>query len=307
VPVAPGGGARSPDPTEDGHGQESVNAMKNLLRNQSIRNLIPRRLKAFYAENLSKLTRVKSRSQATNVYHCCVHKTGSQWIRKVFSDRETFSWSGLRPFHYQSKLKEGDHRDIKDRTFDEPFPERTIVSPLYIHWEHFRDMPKPERYRAFFVSRDPRDVLVSWYFSTRYSHPGKSRDVHREMLNELSLEDGLAYGVDQLKERGLFDALESWKGAAKRDSNVLVVRYEDLIGQNAAAEFKRLFEHVDIRFPDTVLADLLQRYSFEEMSGRQRGEEEKGSKLRKGVAGDWRNYFDERLTRKFAEVCGETG
>jgi len=280
--------------------------MKNpLLKSQALRNLIPPQIKALYAENLSRLIRVRRRCEFENVYHCCVHKTGSQWIRKILSDRETYAYSGLKPFHYQSKLKDGEQRDIKDREFHEPFPSRTIVSPLYVNWEHFCELPKPPRYRAFFVSRDPRDVLVSWYFSTRYSHPGKSHDVHRERLGELTVDEGLAYGLDVLKERGLFAALESWKEAGRRDPNVLFVRYEDLIGPGAATEFRRLFDHVGILYPDAVREDLLKRYSFEEMSGRHPGEEEKGSKLRKGVAGDWRNYFDDRLARKFADVAGE--
>jgi hypothetical protein len=286
------------------HGTENTDMKNPLLRNQALRNLIPRGLKALYAEHVYLLRRVRSRSESTNVYHCCVHKTGSQWLRKIFSDPRTYAYSGLRPFHYQSK-QGGDQRDIKDRAFHEAFPRGTIVSPLYINYEHFEQLPKPPRYRALFVFRNPRDVLVSWYFSTRYSHPGKSRDVHREKLNELSVTEGMAYGIDILKERGLFAALESWKGAEQRDSNVLFVRYEDLIGSRSQAEFQRLFQHVGIRFPEEVLRALLEEYSFERQSGRQPGEEDQGSKLRKGVAGDWRNHFDERLAQKFAEAVGE--
>ena len=276
-----------------------------LLRNQTLRNLIPPKLKGLYAEHVYLLRRVHNRSPYGNVYHCCVHKTGSQWLRKIFSDGQTYAYSGLRPFHYQSKLKDGDQRDIKDRTFQEAFPKGTIVSPLYINYERFQELPKPPKYRAVFVFRDPRDVLVSWYFSTRYSHPGKSRDPHREKLNELSLNDGMAYGIDLLRERGLFAALESWKGAEQRDPNVLFVRYEELIGPRSQAEFQRFFEHAGIRFPEAVLRELLKKYSFESQSGRQPGEEDQGSKMRKGVAGDWRNYFDDRLSQKFAEAAGE--
>ena len=75
----------------------------------------------------------------------------------------------------------------------------------------------------------------------------------------------------------------------------------DRIGQTAGT---RLFDHAGMRFPEGVLQALLEEYSFERQSGRQPGEEEQGSKLRKGVAGDWQNYFDEHLARKFAEAAG---
>jgi hypothetical protein len=274
--------------------------MKNfLMQSQTVRNLIPRRVKALYAENTGRFKRVVDRSEHTNVYHCCVHKTGSQWIRKILSDPDTYAYSGLRPYHYQSRLKHGDKRDVKDRSFSEPFPEKRIVSPIYINFDRFRELPKPADYRAFFVSRDPRDVLVSWYFSTAYSHPGKRRDVHREKLLELDVPKGMAYGFELLSERGLFDAIESWRNAAEQDPNVIVIRYEDLVGERARAEFCRLFEHLEFPFPDAVLARLLERYSFERMSGRRRGQEQKKSKFRKGVAGDWKNYFDDDLKQRF--------
>jgi len=43
--------------------------MKYLLRNQALRNLIPARIKALYAEHVYVLRRVRSRSEASNVYH----------------------------------------------------------------------------------------------------------------------------------------------------------------------------------------------------------------------------------------------
>ena len=273
------------------------------MNTQTIRNLIPRRLKALYAESVSKLARVSHRSDLTNIYHCCVHKTGSQWIRKILSDRRTFMYTGLRPYHYQSRLKNGDRRDIKDRTFVEPFPRRTIVSPIYINYEHFHKMPKPERHKAFFIWRDPRDVLVSWYFSTKISHPNKQSDVHRDHLRSVSESDGLAYGIDLLKSRGLFDALSSWQAA--NDPHVIVVRYEDLVGESAPGEFRRLFNHLEIPFPDEILAQLLDDYSFKKLSGRKQGEEDTSSKFRKGIAGDWKNHFDGGLSRKFAEAIGQ--
>lgn len=275
----------------------------SLMNTQTIRNLIPRRLKALYAESVSKLARVTHRSDLTNIYHCCVHKTGSQWIRKILSDRRTFTHTGLRPYHYQSRLKKGDRRDIKDRIFPEPFPRKTIVSPIYINYQNFQEMPKPERYKAFFIWRDPRDVLVSWYFSTKISHPNKHSDVHRDHLRSVSESDGLAYGIDLLQSRGLFDALSSWQDA--EDPNVMVVRYEDLVGNDAAGEFRRLFDHLEIPFPSEILAQLLDSYSFKKLSGRKQGEEDKGSKFRKGIAGDWKNHFDEHLLKRFAEATGQ--
>lgn len=247
------------------------------------------------------------RSLALNVYHLCVHKTASQWLRAICSDPAVYRHSGLLPYHYQSEQEGGEGRPITQRSFDRPFPSRTIVSPLYIDFANFAAVPKAGAYRAFFVQRDPRDIVVSWYFSTRYSHPTKYGRLEgaREHLGQLPLEDGLMQCVDDLERMGLFAALRSWAPSTARDPNVMIVRYEDLVGPSAAAHFERVFLHCDIPLGRTALERLLQRYRFERMSGgRSKGEEDKKSKYRKGQPGDWVNHFTPRVTQKFEAVAG---
>jgi hypothetical protein len=123
------------------------------------------------------------------------------------------------------------------------------------------------------------------------------------MLNELSLTEGMCYAVKILQERGLFPALHEWSKLAARDKNVLLVRFEDLIVNPNI--FKNLFAHCDIRMPKNKLQQLLENYSFDKLSGRKRGEEEKHSHYRKGTAGDWKNYFNPSLTAEFKNITGD--
>src|SRR5437773_8915442 len=99
--------------------------------------------------------RIGYRSEPVNLYHCCVPKTGSQWIGKILSDPIFYRYSGLEGYHYQTSLPGGhDSRKISDRSFAAPFPKGTIVTPLYISFDNFTSLPKPERYKAFFVTRE---------------------------------------------------------------------------------------------------------------------------------------------------------
>jgi Sulfotransferase domain len=250
---------------------------------------------------------VVHRSEAINLYHCCVPKSGSQWIRQILSDPIAFRYSGLPTFHYESKLPEGyDPRDLIQRNFTEPFPESSIVTPLYISFDNFRGIPKPTRYKAFFIMRDPRDILVSWYFSMRYSHvPLGDIPQLRTTLNSMSFEEGMLYGIDRLNKQGHFRTLASWADSSKLDGNVLVIRFEDLIGVHGIDFFQSLFKHCDIRIPQRTLRQLLAKYSFEALSRRARGEENKEAHYRKGIAGDWKNYFSATITQKFAKVNGD--
>lgn len=251
---------------------------------------------------------VMSRSSADNVYHCCVHKTASQWLLRIFSEPDTYRFCGLQAYRYFRELPGGvDERKIKDRTFDKPFPERTIVTPLYIGLDNFRAIPKPNSWRGFFVVRDPRDILVSWYFSWKHSHPvmgdiGKQR----EQLASMNEAEGLCYGIDELEGNGLFAALRSWKGVLPGDPNLTVVRYEDLIDRDQFEEFRKLFAHCAIALPDDVLRRILQKNSFAAIAkGRERGKEDVTSHLRKGVHGDWKNHFTPQVEEKFRDVTGD--
>jgi hypothetical protein len=286
-----------------------MSVTQRLLRNQRVRNLVPPRVKAAFAENRVRLVRVTRQSQLRNVYHCCVHKTGSQWIRKVLADPEVYRVTGLRTFAYAPRLpSDGRNRGYDALRFDTAFPRKTIVSPLYIDHPGFVGMPKPERWRAFFVARDPRDVVVSWYFSTAHSHPTSSNQSlqrTREQLAQMSQEEGLVFTIESLREYGLFDALDGWVRAADADPNVLLVRYEDLIGEDAEARWHTLLDHCDVRLEPDGRRALLDRYSFERLSGRRPGEEDPDSKLRKGVAGDWRNHFTPAVSRAFEEATGD--
>jgi hypothetical protein len=121
----------------------------------------------------------------------------------------------------------------------------------------------------------------------------------------MSKEDGLIFTVASLRDYGLFEALDGWVRAADGNEGVLVVRFEDLIGPEADGQWQRLLEHCDIRVEASERRALLDRYSFERLSGRPPGEEDPGSKLRKGVAGDWRNHFTPRVVEAFRNESGD--
>jgi hypothetical protein len=255
----------------------------------------------------SSLGRPAHHGAPINVYHCCVHKAGSQWLRAILADDRVYRHTGLARLSYEVGLPGGrDPRRLTERTFDEPFPPNTIVSPIYIDFKGFVAIPKPEPYRAFFVMRDPRDLVVSRYFSMKYSHVANEFITqHRAVLHGMSRTEGLLHVIDHFDDFGVYAALGSWIDASERDPNVLVVRFEDLTVEDNLEPVRRLFWHCAIRMPDRVLRRLLRDYSFERLGGRPRGQEDQLAHYRKGVPGDWRNYFDDRMMRRFHELTGD--
>lgn len=249
---------------------------------------------------------VRRRAASVNLYHCCVHKTASQWLRALLSDRRVFRYCGLEPYSYEAHLPGGaDLRPLTERRFAAPFPERTIVSPLYVDFEGFASLPKPARYRAFFVPRDPRDLVVSMYFSWRYSHPPMGEIPRlRAELEGMDEQAGYRYTAETMAAAGEFDALASWAQAGERDPNVRIFSYEELTGPQGATALQQLFAHLGIELPARTFAALVADHAFERVAGRPRGEEDPRAHNRAGVAGDWRRRFDAGTAAHVEQVTG---
>ena len=268
---------------------------------------VKRKLKYIAMQSRTKLVQPRYRTPVRNIYHCTVHKSGSQWIRNLMQDYRVYQYSGLAAHHYESHMPDGiDGRRITERVLPSIMPEGTAVSPIYSDLASYQASAKPGDYRGFFVVRDPRDVVVSWYFSARYSHRPMGRVLEtRQVLGDLPLEDGLKYAIDWLNDFGLFEAVGSWFAPGALTEKERVFRYEDLNGPDGVETFRGLFAHCDIRLPDRVLEKLVADHSFENLSGgRSKGEENKADHLRKGVAGDWKNHFTPDVVEHFEKVTG---
>jgi hypothetical protein len=203
----------------------------------------------------------------------------------------------------------------QDAHFDGPLPKRVIGTHLYIGYPTYLTIPKPESYRTFFILRDPRDIVVSWYFSTRYSHPSTGLiPERRKKLENLSLSDGLKYSIDAIERSGLFWSQRSWIHNSEDHGNVRVFRYEDFAHENRSF-LKQLFDYLNIVIPEDEFFALYDQHRFERYSeGRTKGMEEPKSHYRKGMPGDWINYFDSativhfrKVTKDLLEVLGYRG
>jgi hypothetical protein len=164
--------------------------------------------------------------------------------------------------------------------------------------------------RGVHLFRDPRDMVVSGYFSHRNSHPINVDGVrwtelirHRINLRKLDKDAGMAAEVEF---SGYFlDHLLTWN---HDDPNVLAVRMEDLV-TDSATQWRRMLEHWQVleMLPDGKLDELLRTHTFKEMAGgtRKIGEEDEASHYRKGVAGDWRNHLTDDHLKLFRKRYGD--
>jgi len=200
--------------------------------------------------------------------------------------------------------------------------------------------------RGFHVIRDPRDIIVSAYFSHRNSHPTDGLPhlaAHRDALQETSKEEGLLLEMEfsafELRQLG------DWNYANEK---VLELKMED-VTTRPYESFLSIFRHFEL-MPDQeptngrgqlvvsasrLVNRLSQRRSLRRLrrtipvtgemllgavharrfeanaGGRTKGREDVASHYRKGVAGDWQNHFTaahrEAFDREFGELLINLG
>lgn len=200
--------------------------------------------------------------------------------------------------------------DAMDIPINEPW-KRNIpcLPPCIFHMHRFIPL-KSVRKRTVYISRDGRDVMVSAYYH-----------VVREggtMKNRFEKYIGASVTAEQITEnmpafiRFMSEeriATIDWKShiekyLSHRDDFVFV-RYEELLGQPEESLSRILaelgYENIDIG----KVYSAVQNHEFSKKTGRKRGVSDENSFLRKGISGDWKNYFNEEAEKVFKEYAGD--
>ena len=241
-------------------------------------------------------------SKKGNIYHCCIQKSGSQWVTKIMAD-SLVAGATERTVVTPGRDYIMNHKGVQ--SLREGFGCNAIVSPLYVTCEQYEMLPDYKEARAFYVMRDPRDLLVSRYFAEKEIHNimNEWQKQRREMLNDIGLSDGIKLMIEEISTdmKKYYYSMKEW--ATCGFGNVRTVKSEDLIGGDGVRYWSRLLGHLDIGVSDEAVQGLLAKYSFRSLSG---GREQgvgaiRAHHYRKGISGDWKNYFNDAHRRAFKE------
>ncbi len=219
------------------------------------------------------------------VFHITHYKAGSQWVLAVLTEI-----AGHRIITPQVGAS---------HVTGQPITPEMIYPCVYLPRHTFLASNPPKKRRMFIIIRDLRDTLVSQYFSVRNSHEivnGTQQEL-REKLKQMELSEGMLH-LMELRLHVSAEIQTSWI-----NTDHLLVRYEDL-NRNAYGCFKRIFSYCGIDVDKNALNAAVSAHSFSSHTGRKRGEEDVNSHHRKGIIGDWKNYFDRKLVEAFKERFG---
>lgn len=177
-------------------------------------------------------------------------------------------------------------------------------SPRYVKTHlPYEMVPRNSKHniKYIYLARNPRDVAVSYF---NYMHGG----VHYEW--DGTWEEFLGYFMQGIVPFGSFfdHVLAWWK--RKDDENVLFIKYEDL-KKDLKGNIKLIAEFLGFKLSDEEIQSVAEKSTFEAMKANPETSLEQYpdsfkpgfSFLRKGIVGDWVNYFSDEQLKEFDKWC----
>jgi hypothetical protein len=196
---------------------------------------------------------------------------------------------------------------------DLPFP-RNRWPPFGSCVMHGHQLYHPRFGKMIGVVRDGRDVMVSAYFYYLFENernPSHLVQAFRKALPfsdysnvEANMPRFILYMFEEYSNGHFhFTWAESVSSFANNKS-VKIIKYENLL-LDPVLELKEGIDFLGRENPgEEELLEIVDRFSFKKMTQRKPGEEFRNSFLRKGIAGDWKNYFSEEAISVFEGYGG---
>ncbi|HWJ10135.1 MAG TPA: sulfotransferase domain-containing protein [Nocardioides sp.] len=179
-------------------------------------------------------------------------KAGSQWIKALFDHPLVRAQSGT------ITLPQLDYQLTPPR---HGFPAGTFVPGFYGSYQEYVALPKRHPHRVVYLGRDPRNVVVSGYWSAVETH----RPTHLEEAERLRVElKQMSMDEAMLKiislSRDYFADMASWVGVD--DPEVARFRLED-IAADTEGQVRAMLAHCHIQLSEADLATVLRETSRE--------------------------------------------
>ncbi|MCA9189262.1 MAG: sulfotransferase domain-containing protein [Pirellulaceae bacterium] len=187
-----------------------------------------------------------------------------------------------------------------------PFPQNSLLPIGFPAVVHGHELVTSRYPRAIYVLRDGRDAMVSLYFHylamTEKRQPGDDAAGQPARLPFASF-------VEQQLRRP-WGSPANWGEHARSyfnhaDTNCALIRYEEMLSDPEDALQRVLRDVTNEECNPQRVREAVQRFAFQQQSGRATGEEDRKSYLRKGQAGDWVNHFSPEAAKAFAQHCGD--
>jgi len=226
-------------------------------------------------------------------------KTGTTWIIRMLTSIPGYHSTGN--FGYDilrfNNVKSGD-----------------VVHGHLPHTNEMAELIRNNAIKLIITLRDPRDQLISDMFHLR----NDKTNIWHQRIVDMSDDEAIHALIEGRPGMEGYPGLGSvisrmnislsWVNSS---FPVCCIRYEDLI-RNPNRRLKSALSDLEIDINDSLIRRIIQKNRFERLTigrklwkqGRKAGQEDQLSHVRKGIIGDWRNYFTADHKKIFKKSAG---
>lgn len=159
--------------------------------------------------------------------------------------------------------------------------------------------------KIIYTMRNPRDVIVSLFHFTKILNFYEDAENFQSFIEDF-IQGNALYG-------SWFDHVKGWM-QMKDDSRFFFITYEELI-QDLRGCVVRICKFLGQELDDTQIDSVVEHSSFKSMKENKMSNwsqlppevmnQSKGSFMRKGIAGDWKNHFTVAQSEYFDKIYQE--
>ncbi len=225
-------------------------------------------------------------------------KSGSTWLSNMCSGLDGFnSFAPMKWNTYISKKWDDSRWDLDKDIFKEFRTKLAVIRGHTWALPNNIDVLEKSNLKHLIGVRDPRDKLISEYWHSR-NFPGHW--AHKQ-ANEQSIEEFISYKLESGEfEKETLDWVRSW--LKNRDlKKSIIVRYEDMLN-NPTEVLEKIFNFLEFKIERKKIENIIEKNSFNKITGRKRGENDNTKFVRKGVSGEWETIFSEEQKSLFSEI-----
>jgi len=250
--------------------------------------------------------RYRNDSSHPSIIHFSVNKAATQYVRELLSRcaaENGMTTVGLAEYAFHTKFPYLDQLSVREMA-----RYQYLFNPSGYLYSVFGGMiegiPELEKYRVILMIRDPRDVLVSEYYSYAFSHsePSKLGDKYvdfmkmRQKARNVTIDEYVVSECDRVcanYERYVSLLLD-------RYDHVLVTKYEEMTS-DFEAWLKKILEKCEFKVSDQLLETILTEAGHLKPT-----QEDVHQHIRKGMPGDYKEKLDRKtidcIDTKFSSV-----
>lgn len=224
-------------------------------------------------------------SKELNLIHVAEYpKSGGSWLTQLISN----------------------YTGIVSRRDQLPRFEKSIMHGHYLYSNSFN--------KPICVIRDGRDIMVSYYHHMIIGHSRVSMDnvIRNRSKSGITDFENIKKNLPRFIEYLNTDYKKGYNKFSWSDfinayldkDNVCFIKYEDMLS-DCENELKKVLKFIESDIDLKKVKSTIEQFSFKSQTKRNPGDENKKSFLRKGISGDWKNYFTEESASMFDKFSGE--